>query len=366
MNETLYERLQKLGARFFEREGVQLARDFGDVANEYAALREAGVVHLPQFGVLHVTGADRVAWLHKLVTTNVQALQPGKGAYGLLLNAKGHVAADFVVLVMDDALWLYTSAQAKQKLAHDLRRAIFREKVTLADVSDAYTVFTLQGANASGVLHQTLGGMGQLDAYHFFTMQFFDTQLVVVHNPRAGLGGYDVLVPGEHAEIFFELVTARGAVPIGFDALNVARLEAGVAWFGDDFDETMLAPEARLDEFIAENKGCYTGQEVIARIKNRGHVNRLLVQLLISNDPLSTNNEPTPNDNMPGRGDLIFADEKEIGWITSAVWSFEREAPLAFGYTRREIAQEGARVHIAHGEARLEATVKLAWGEGQG
>jgi len=63
---------------------------------------------------------------------------------------------------------------------------------------------------------------------------------------------------------------------------------------------------------------------------------------------------------MPARGDLIFADDKEIGWVTSAVWSFERDAPLAFGYTRREMAVEGARVQIAHGDARWEATVRLA------
>lgn len=348
MMETLDERFQKMGARFFEREGVQLVRDFGDVANEYAALREAGVAHLPQFGVLRVQGADRVTWLHKLVTTNVQALKPGNGAYGLLLNAKGHVAADFVVLRLDEELLLYTSTRAKQKLAHDLRRAIFREKVTLADVSDAYSVFTLQGANTPGALHQTLGGMFQLAPHQFFKMQFFDAEIIVVQNPRAGFGGYDLLVPREHSEIFFEMITTRAAQAVGFDALNVARLEAGVAWFGDDFDETMLAPETRLDAFIAENKGCYTGQEVIARIKNRGHVNRLLVRLQMQGETI------------PARGDLIFADDQEIGWVTSAVWSFEREMPLAFGYTRREIAQEGARVQIAHGELRLNATVLLA------
>ncbi|MBI5304627.1 MAG: aminomethyl transferase family protein [Chloroflexi bacterium] len=348
MMETLNERFAKLGARFFERDGATLVRDFGDVANDYAALREAGVAYLPPFGVLRVEGADRIAWLHKLVTPNVQAIAPGNGAYGLLLNAKGHIAADFVVLVLNDALLLYTSASAKTKLARDLQRAIFREKVTLTDVSDAYAVFTLQGANAPGALHQTLGGMFQLAPYQFFAMKFFDQELIVVQNPRAGFGGYDLLVPREHAEIFYDLVTARTAAPIGFDALNVARIEAGVAWFGDDFDETMLAPEARLDAFIAENKGCYTGQEVIARIKNRGHVNRLLVRMQIEGETV------------PERGDLIFAEDKEIGWVTSAVWSFEREAPLAFGYTRREIAQDGARVQVARGEGRLNATVVMS------
>jgi len=109
--------------------------------------------------------------------------------------------------------------------------------------------------------------------------------------------------------------------------------------------QATLAPEARLDEFIAPSKGCYPGQETIARIRNLGHVNRLFVQLEITNDQL------------PARGDKVFADEKEIGEITSAVWSFARNAPLVLGYTRREHSAAGTRVQIVHGDARLGAVI---------
>jgi len=343
---TLLERHRQLGARFFDRDGSTLPRDYGDVRGEYEAFEAgAGLVDLANFGVLRVEGHDRVAWLHKLVTVNVQALGDGAKTYGLLLTAKGHVAADFVLLRQPDALLLYARWSAKEKLFANLRRAIFREKVMLTDVSDVYAILTLQGVGADAILTQTLGTSLAPGDFSFSATKFFDSELLIANNARAESGGLDLLVERRHVAILWDMLTAKGARPIGFDALNTARIEAGIAWYGDDFDETMLAPEARLDAFIAENKGCYTGQEVIARIRNRGHVDRLLAQLQIAGQVV------------PERGDLVFSDGQETGWVTSAAMSFTHNAPLALGYLRREAAQEGARVQIARGEARLDAVV---------
>ena len=345
----LHERHQKLRARFFERDGFALPQDYGDVNGEYDALYfGAGVIDLANFGVLRVEGRDRVEWLHKLVTTNVQALSEGSGAYGLLLNAKGHVAADFVLLRQPDAFWLYMSWSAKEKLRANLRRAIFREKVTLTDVSDAFSILSLQGALAGEYLTRALGATPPRGDHTFSSAKFFDSELLIVRNPRSQQDGFDLLVERQHVEILWDMLTARGARPIGFDALNAARVEAGIAWYGDDFDETMLAPEARLDAYIAENKGCYTGQEVIARIKNRGHVNRLLVQFQVTGDIV------------PARGDLVFADGREVGWITSAAWSFANDALRALGYLRKEMVQEGARLQVAHSTKLFDAQVKVS------
>jgi folate-binding protein YgfZ len=346
---TLLERHRQLGARFVERDGITLARDYGDLHGEYDALFfGAGVIDLAHFGVLRVEGRDRIEWLHKLVTANLQALPDWTGAYALLLNAKGHVAADFIVLRLPESLLLYTSHPAKEKLAANLRRAIFREQVALTDASDGFAVVSLQGELAGEVLSQALGTTLPPNAFAVSPLKFFDSELLVIQNPRSDHSGFDLIVERRHLEILWEILTAKNARPIGLDALNVARVEAGIPWYGDDFDETMLAPEARLDAFIAENKGCYTGQEVIARVKNRGHVNRLLARFDLEGSVT------------PERGDLIFAEEKEMGWITSAVWSFENAAPRALGYLRHEAAQDGTRVQIARGATRLDATVRIA------
>lgn len=312
-----------------ERDGVQLPRDYGDVRGEYNALRDAGLIDLANYGVLRVDGRDRAAWLHKLVTANVQALQAGQSAYALLLNAKAHVVADFSLLVQPEFLLLYTSLRAKEKLFTNLRRAIFREQVSLADMSDALAILSLQGDRAENLLAG------------------FDDAILRVRYSRAGNVGFDLIVPRELKRSIWEALMARGARPVGFDALNIARTEAGVAWYGDDFNEEILAPEARLDSFIAENKGCYTGQEVIARIKNLGHVNRLLTRFLIEGD------------SVPQRGEAVFFDEKNVGWITSAVRSIQYNAPLAIGYLRREIQENDLRVYIAHRENLLNAKVQV-------
>ena len=331
----LLAREQQLGANLFTRDQFTLPRDYGDLRGEYDALREgAGLIDLANFSVLRVEGRDRVAWLHKLTTANIQALKAGRGAYGLLLNATGHVVADFVVLMQANALILYTSWSAKEKLLTNLRRAIFREKVTLEDVSESFAILSLQGP-------QTVATFSGLEPFHFVEK---DDRLVV-RNSRVGTDGFDLLVPREHAVALWDDLIGNGTRPVGLDALNIARIEAGIAWYGDDYDETMLAPEARLEPYIAENKGCYTGQEVIARIKNRGHVNRLLTQFQIEGEIV------------PSRGDSVFAGEREVGWVTSAVRSFARNAPRALGYLRREVAESGRYVEIAHGEARIKAIV---------
>jgi folate-binding protein YgfZ len=342
----LFEHEQKLGAHFVERDGVLVPRDYGDVRAEYATLRDqAGLVDLAHFGVLRVRGRDRIAWLHKLTTANVQSLAKGAGTYALLLNAKGHVVADFILSVRgeQDGVLLYTTRSAIEKLMVNLRRAIFREKVALENVGESLAILSVQGLQASQSVADLLG---PLPALELFQSSETDHGLVVRH-PRAGGDGFDLLVPREQAVQVWDTLVGQGMRPVGLDALNIARIEVGVPWYADDFDETMLAPEARLDRYIADNKGCYTGQEVIARIKNLGHVNRLLTRFQVQGEVI------------PDRGDRIFVEDREVGWVTSAVYSFARQAPLAFGYIRREFATAGTGVQILHSQLSVGAIVLL-------
>ncbi len=315
-------------------------------AEWHALTAGAGAIRHSDFGVLRVEGRDRVSWLDNLVTADVEAMSDGAGAYALLLEAKAHVLADFVLLRQSDSILVYTSRAAHEKLYFNLSRAIFREKVALTDLSDQFAIISIQGPNAQAVAQKTFDTNLSILNLQFAQLQFTTYQLLFIHHPRASTNSFDMLAPRDAIPALWDVLLANGAQPVGLDALNITRVEAGIPWYGTDFDETTLALEARLDAFIAENKGCYPGQEVIARIRNLGHVNRLLVQFQIEGDVI------------PSRGDLAFVDHVEAGWITSPVWSFARNAPLALGYTRREWAADGARVQIAHGNTRLSAIVK--------
>ncbi len=318
------------------------AGETAGLSGEYSILREsAGLLSFDAEGVLSIRGRERVVWLHKLVTVNIETLAEGRGAYGLLLNGSAHVLADFVVLAQSESLLLYSSERAKEKLHAQLRRSVFREDVTLERLDESLGVLSVQGPRSREVVDAALGQLPPLERFQFNRKD----ESVIVRNARAGDDGYDLLLPRAELAETRSAIIQNGAREITLDALNVARIEAGIAWYGDDFDETMLAPEARLDSFLAENKGCYPGQEVIARIRNRGHVNRLLVQLLFEGQTI------------PRRGDPLFSGDREVGWITSPTWSFTRNAPMALGYLRREMAENDALVQVARDAERIEARV---------
>ncbi len=322
--------------------------------------QSAGAIRLSDFGVLKVEGRDRAPWLHNLLTANIESMSDGGAVYTLLLEAKGHVVADLILLKQADSFLLYTSRPAFEKLVPNLRQAIFREKVTLTDLSDQFVIVSLQGPKAQEVAQKTFGSnlepfdfaqgespVSNLSSsfFHFAQIPYANHRLLAVHYSRAGKDGFDLLAPSDALSALWDALIANGAQQVELGALNVARVEASIPWYGADFDETILAPEARLEPFIAENKGCYPGQEVIARIRNLGHVNRLLVSFQIDGETV------------PPCSDRVFVDGKEVGLITSAVWSYARSAPLALGYVRREWAIEGTRVQIIRGADRLNATI---------
>jgi folate-binding protein YgfZ len=151
-------------------------------------------------------------------------------------------------------------------------------------------------------------------------------------------------MPFQGAPLWQALVQA-GARPVGEEALNVLRVEAGIPRYGHDVDETVILPETRLEQLVSYNKGCYIGQEVVARVKYRGHVNRALSGFALDGDQV------------PDPGASLVGDDKEIGRITSAVRSIALGRPIALGYVRREHFAPGTAVTVRDGDATMTARV---------
>ncbi len=140
-------------------------------------------------------------------------------------------------------------------------------------------------------------------------------------------------------------LTASGARPMGQDAGEALRVEAGEPLYGHDADETVIFPELRLEPYVSYTKGCYIGQEVVARVKYRGHVNRAFAGLLLEGD------------RVPAHGASVLAEGKEIGRVTSAVLSLALGVPIALGYVRREQLEPGTPVAVLDGDVSLPARV---------
>lgn len=295
-----------------------------------------GWANIP-LGILRIEGREAVKWLHKIVTADAEHLRTGQGARSALLNAKGHFVADFLLLRDGDAMGALVDESARETLFHALRRYIVREKVTVTDVTERWMCLTLIGNQAASVVEQILETRAPERLYDWVWGHVSVSAARVVRSARARVPAYDILIPVSGAA---DLRAALGDLPkIPNELLETFRIEAGLPRWGIDFDETTLALEIPDVMQIRVDQGCYVGQEVVARIVHRGHVNRHLRGLRIETETL------------PPRGEAIQFDGIEVGTVTSAARS-PMFGNIALGYVRRHV-EVGAQVLLHRTPARV-------------
>ena len=350
----LHELHAELGGRFAEVNSHEIVEDYGNPDAEYTALtRTAGVVDLSFRGRLCLTGADRVRLLHGQVTNDVQKLQTGDGCYAALVTNKGKFQSDAHIYALAEELLLDFEPGLTAAILGRLDHYIVADDVQMVDVAPHYGLLSVQGPRAAEVLHK-LGLNLTLPTKPLGLIHVPDAalgDLYFVHHERAGSDGYDCFIPTAAAAMVFDklVLGARlvGGGAGGFAALELARFEAGIPRFGVDMDETNLPPEAGIDtRAISYTKGCYIGQEVIARIRTYGQVAKALRRLRL----------PAPPAVLPVKGDKLFRDGRDVGYVTSARFSPAQQANLAMAYVRREANTPGTplTLHTAGGELAVE------------
>ncbi len=257
---------------------------------------------------LRVTGDDRVQFLHGQCTNDIKRLAAGEACYAAFLTAKGKMRGDAEIICRADAFLLSTEAAQGGGLREILEKYIITEDVEIADVTDETFEWAVWGEAPAA----------ETACY-----------------PNR-LGGWNVWGARER----FDALVAAGAMVVSAEDLETRRIEAGVPRYGIDMDETTIPIEAGLAGWaISYDKGCYIGQETIARIKTYGHVNRHLVQLAAAE--------------VPQRGAVIRSGDREIGRVTSATRSPALGKALVLGYVRREFAETGVSVTIGNDTAEV-------------
>ena len=335
------------GATFVEIDGFAVAGDFGDAEAEYRAVRElAGLVDLAFRHRIRATGSDRLTFLQGMLSNDVATLADGQGCAALLLTEQGKVVADLVVLATEDALLLDGFASASTAATAALERFIVADDVELAPLGAADHAFGLYGPGAAAAL----GKLGAADLptadFHHVTSRVGDVETRIVRVPAPGAGGYVCIVTTEAAAQWWTCCLDAGISPAGHRAFDVLRIESGVPWYGRDVGADTIALEAPYEDAISFRKGCYLGQEVMERVSARGHVNRKLVGL-----------ELTGAD-VPPAGTRLFADGRDVGWITSACWSWRLRRSIALGYVRREHLAPGTTLALGAVDSSPTATVR--------
>jgi folate-binding protein YgfZ len=326
---------------------------YGDVAAEYAALREGvGVLDLSFRSRICVVGADRRRFLNGQVTNNVKDLKPGEGCYAALVTRKGKLETDLNIFCLENELLLDFEPGLSEQVTARLDQYIIADDVQIVDVAPHYGLLSIQGPRAKDAVQIAFPQMSLPAAAFQFTRSEHERlgEMYLANHARLGSSGYDLFVPTAHlAEAIELLVPAAeqaGGRCCGWEAFEIARVEAGIPRFGVDMDESNLAPETGIESrAISYHKGCYIGQEVIARIRTYGQVAKRLFRLRIEGGAL------------PARGDKLFRDGKEAGYITSAITSPALNMRLALGYVRREFNEPGTALEVATAGGNLQATV---------
>lgn len=301
-------------------------------------------------GVIEVTGGDATRWLDGMVSNDVAALAPGSprsGCYAALLSPKGKIVADVHVLAQEGGYWLESARHANAAIIARLDRYIIADDVKLDDRSTEFVRIGVEGAAASAVL--TAAADGSMEDLARDSWQALEIGGVSVTAARYGWSGedaYQLFAPaGSRRAVVEALQDAAGDVevsPCSMAALEVLRIEAGVPLLGAELDEGVLPDEARLEAAISRTKGCYTGQEIVARVFSRGAVNHLLVGLAFERD--------TP----PAIETELFAEGRKTGEITSACSSPSAGA-IGLGYVRRDHAEPGTLLDAGGARARVVA-----------
>jgi folate-binding protein YgfZ len=333
---------ERQGATMLERDGWMLPESYGDAAAEYRIVRDggAGLIDLSSRGRVRVSGAEAVQFLNGLITNDVKTLAEGAWMTAAFPNVQGRLIAAARVLHRSDGFLFDTEPATRESVFKTLERFTLAGDFRVADVTNELITLSLQGAQSAYVIAATLGSeAASVERRRIIAARWREQFVSVMRATHTGEDGFDLFVSAEHAPSLFEALTGAGARAIGFAALETLRIEAGLPRHGVDMDETNVVLETGLDEAVSYTKGCYVGQEIIARIHWRGHVAKRLAGLTFED-----------NREAPRESKIRSIDGKEIGRLTSTAFSPRLNKSIALAYVKYDYLAAGTQVRVLAGE----------------
>jgi folate-binding protein YgfZ len=345
--------MQKLaGARLQDTYGWSLPGSYSSLGEEYeAATQGVGLVDRSYVGRLRIGGKDGLDLLSRLSTNKLVDLTPGRGMTTVLTSNKGRVLDLLFVLRLEDHLLALTSPENRKKVADWIDFYTFTEDVTVKDVTEETAMLALVGPRAADALSELAGGgISSLARHESRSASLGGVEALVIRTDFVRLPGYDLVMAAPQARQLWEAMLASGqgigVKPVGMDALEVVRVEQGVPLYGKDMSEDNNPLEAGLWDSISFDKGCYIGQEVVARLNTYKKVQRQLVGL------------SWDSDYVPASNTGLSLDGKQVGVITSAVKSVRLGKGVGLGYVRQAQAKPGVRLTMASPQGDMTVLVE--------
>jgi folate-binding protein YgfZ len=336
------------GARVGEFSGCLLPEGFSDFDAEYRACRDTVALFDTNWRLTaYFTGRDRVKYLHAITSANVKDLADDHGMLALLLNPQGRILAELELYALAESILLRSHVSLREQTLGTLKKYILGSQVKLEDATDKVGSFALEGPQATAALREFCGlPLDDLPQLGTREITINGIPCWMIRRSHFGGPGAEFLAARESLEALWQkalaAVQSQGGAPIGMLALDSIRLEAGVPWFPVDFNDTVIPHEAGVETtHIGANKGCYTGQEIVERVRSQGRVNRKRLRL-----KFSSAEPPLPGTKLRVRGN-------DVGTVTSAAYSPASGSALGMGYARREQHAPGSTMEYDGGTAEV-------------
>ena len=317
---------------------------YGDPIDEHHAVRKGvGVADLSHRGKLQVTGDDRITWLQSMISNDVLPLQPGHWLYSSFMSHKGKMLSYFRVYRLEDDLFLEDTGEVGDLTYQALKKfLLYGTKAKMKNCGDTWGILLVSGPKTPLLMQQALKvDVTKLTTGDFLIHVLSGRTILIAKTEETGECDVEILAPNEAMEQvwrhLWEAGTAFDLRAIGTQARESLRIEAGIPKLGPDLNEHIVPPEANLEgKAFSLSKGCYPGQEVVARMDTYGSVKRRLVGLVIN----------APENMIPPSHSKMFSDDREVGWISSAIHSPTLNKIIAFGFPLRDFTAPGTTLDV--------------------
>lgn len=290
----------------------------------------AGLVHPFDRTIVEIGGQDRASFLHNLCTNDIRRLTPGRGCEAFVTNVQGKTLAHVRVFAQPDALIVEAAAKLGEKLLQHFEKYHIREKVEIADCSQSRAELILAGASSEALLRASLGL--ELPAINLASIpaKISDAEIWIRRVDFIAAPCFLIECDRAAEVAIHDKLLQAGARPCAVEAFEAARIEAAYPLSAADVSDKNLPQEVGRDtQAISFTKGCYLGQETVARIDALGHVNRLMIGVRFESDQA------------PATGEELAAGSERAGYVASASYSPRLGRPLALAYLRRNLAEPG-------------------------
>ena len=317
--------------------------------SEYSAVRDggAGLIDQSSRGRILVSGSEAVLFLNGLITNDMKTLAVGSWMPATFANVQGRLLAAVRIAHREDGFLIDTESATRETVITLLDRFTLAGDFRLRDLTDETVMFSVQGKSASEIISRALGEeAASVERQQIVNTQFADATVNIMRATHTAEDGFDLYINANNRSELRQSFTAAGAVPISNETFETLRIEAGEPLYGVDMDESNVVTETNMDDAVSFTKGCYLGQEIIVRIKHRGHVAKKLSGMVLA--------DATP---VPRNSKIISRDGKEIGRLTSSTFSPRLDRAIALGYLKYDYLAAGTEVKVATPENETSATV---------